>query len=75
MEMIYIRRRKANVVQWVEPRPLFEVCSGGERVQGVGHRRDAWCRQEAMEKQFQESLAGILWEVKRRRSEEENDTK
>ena len=52
MARIYIERQKSTVAQWVELRPLFDVCEKGKGYNGGGLRRKAWWRQEATEKNF-----------------------
>ena len=65
--MTYIGRRQATVAQWVALRPLFGVFAMEKGCEGDGCRREAWWRQEAIEKQLWATLAGILREAKRRR--------
>ena len=65
--MTYIGIRKENVAQWVALRPMFKVLAGEKEYKGNGRRREAWCRQEATEKQLWETLAGVLREAKQRR--------
>ena len=50
-------RRHATLAQWVAMRPLFEVCARETGYGGGGSRREAWWRQEAIEKQLQDNLA------------------
>ena len=63
---IYIEQRQATVAQWVELRPLFEVCTRETGYEVGGPRRNVWWRQEATEKKLWATLED-LWEYKRRR--------
>ena len=67
LEMAYIWRRQATVSQWVELRPIFEVCAGEKVYEGGGRSREAWWRQEATDKQLWATLVGVSRESKRRR--------
>ena len=60
LEMTYIGRRKVTVEQWVELRPIFELCAGEKCYKVGGFRRDEWWRQQAAEKQLKENLEEIL---------------
>ena len=64
--MTYIGIRQATRAQWVVLWPIFEVCAGDKGYEGRGHRREAWWRQEAAEKQLMASLAEIFLEAKSR---------
>ena len=46
------REMKGNVTQWVALRPVFEICAGETGYKGGGHRREAWWRQGAADKNF-----------------------
>ena len=67
LAMTYIGRRQATMSQWVALHPLFEVCSTETGYEGGGFRREAWWRQETIEKQLWATLV-ISWEAKRMRS-------
>ena len=47
LAMTYIGRLQTIVAQWVELRPLFEVCASGKGYEGGGRRMEALWRQEA----------------------------
>ena len=49
-KMTYIWIRHATMAQWVVLRPLFEVCARETDYKCGGHRREAWWRQEVIEK-------------------------
>ena len=65
--MTYIGIQQATVAQWVALQPIFEVWSGETGYEGGGHSREAWWRQEAVDKQLWETLEEILWEARSRR--------
>ena len=69
----YIGIQQATMAQWVALRPLFEVCARETLYKGGGHKRDAWWRQEAPEKQIRATLADLRKD-KRRRHGRENVT-
>ena len=74
MARIYIEKQQATVAQWVALHPLFEVCARETGYEGGGRRRKVWWRQEATEKQLQDTLEESQ-EVKiRRRIGEEMGT-
>ena len=72
--MNYIGRLQATVAQWVALCPIFEAYTEDNGYEGGGSRREAWWRQEAIEKQLWATLPGISLEAKRRRREGENVT-
>ena len=55
------------MAHWVALHPLFEVCAKEKGYEEVGHRREAWWRQEATEKQHRATWTEILQESKRKR--------
>ena len=75
LSMTYIGKQQATVAQWVALQPIFEVCAEEKGYEGGKHRREAWWRQEAIEKQLRSTLAGILQEAKRRRLVGETTTR
>ena len=65
--MTYIGRLQATVAQWVALQPIFDVCSGEKVYEGGRHKREAWLRQKATEKQLRKTLVGVSWELNSRR--------
>ena len=56
----YIYRRQVKVLEWVALRPIFELCTKGERYEGGGRLREPWWRQLAAEKNLRDTLEDIL---------------
>ena len=75
MARTYIGRRQATVAEWVALGILFGVCVRETWYKRIGRIWYAWRCQEATEKKLQSTLAGILWEAKRRSKCGENVTK
>ena len=57
--MTYMGRQQETVAQWVELRPISEVCAGEKGYKGGGCRREAWWHQEATETQLRANLEGV----------------
>ena len=72
--MTYIGRWQATVTQWVALHPLFKVFLRDKGYEGCGSRREAWWRQEAIERQLRVALERISCEAKSRSRCGENAT-
>ena len=55
-------------------RPIFDVCTGDKGYEGGGRSREAWWRQDVVEKKLLETLVGISPQEKRRRLQRERVT-
>ena len=62
--MTYIGRLHATVAQWVDLRPIFEVCAGETGYKGGGRRREALWRQGAADEKMWETLEEISQEAR-----------
>ena len=59
MAVTYIGLRQATVAQWVEFRPIFEVCEGEKGYEGSGSRREARWLQEATDTKLRATLTVV----------------
>ena len=55
----YIDNRQVTVVEWVELRPILEVCDREIGYKGGARRLETWWRQTAARKQLGEKLEEI----------------
>ena len=67
----YINKRQATVAEWVDLRPIFEVCVKEIGHEGGGRLQEPWWRQAATEQHLKATLKEIsteAWDWRRRES-------
>ena len=57
--MDYINKRQATVAEWVDLRPIFEVCKNVIGYEGGGRFLEPWWRHAAAEQHLKASLKDI----------------
>ena len=57
---MHIDKPQAKVAEWVELRPIYEVCDTETGYEGGGRHRDPWWKQPAARKQLMDTLKEIL---------------
>ena len=66
-DRIYTEQRQATIAQWVELRPLFEVCARKKGYEGGGRRRKVSWSQEATRKKLRATLEDTQESKRRKR--------